>query len=114
MAIARAGLSMVNEAPYGSADRGDLSFWYETQPFLNAITIASGSGRAQRAVLLAEPETALKDLTDQGLRYVVVFRDDMKAPEFIVGIEELLDRHTTRVADDGNVAVWEIPRAVAD
>ena len=104
----QAGLRLVNEAPFGSSSQGG-SYWFETNALLNQAVLSAGSARAGQVLSLEDPERSLRDLRANELRYVVLFRDRLLGPELSAPAEAVLDAHLTRVADDGSVAVWEVP-----
>ena len=108
MGSMQAGLYLVNESPFGSSADG-AAYWFETNALLNEAALAAGSGRVGHVLSLEDPQRALRDLQVNGLRYVVLFRDRLAGPELAAPAEAALDAQLERVADDGSVAVWEIP-----
>ena len=105
----RAGLSLVNDPPYGAPRERAMPFWFESNALLNQAALISGSDRPNSYLPLGDPQAVLDELRAEGLRYVLLFREALPGPELVPGTEALLDAHLQRVADDGQVAVWEVP-----
>lgn len=108
MGSMQAGLSLVNESPFGSSAEGS-AYWFETNALLNEVALAAGSARVGQILSVEDPQRALRDLQANGLRYVVLFRERLAGPELAAPAEAALDARLERVADDGSVAVWEVP-----
>ncbi len=108
---AQAGMSLVNSPPFGMPGRLTNSFWFETNAFLNQLAWASGSDRPRRQLGSAGLDQDVAALRGTGLRYVMLYRDLLPGPELVPATEELLDSWLLRVADDGELAVWELPAA---
>jgi len=107
----QAGLSLVNESPFGMPEKALLPMWIESNRILNEIAFASGSDRARRRIQAGDRVHHLESLRDHGLRYVVVYRELLPGPDIISDTEQVLDTWFERRADDGKVAVWELPGA---
>jgi len=109
MAAVRADLHLVNQPSFGTPPRTKLPVWYDGNPFLNRLAHISGSRRAGRDLPYTNKvkSKTFAELNKYGLRYVVVFRDEMNK-EKLKATEVFLDKETKKVADDGIVAVWEI------
>ena len=107
MAAVRADLHLVNQPSFGTPPRTKLPVWYDGNPFLNRLAHISGSRRAGRELPYTDRAKSFAELKKYGLRYVVVFRDEMDR-EKLKATELFLDKETKKVADDGVVAVWEI------
>lgn len=103
------GLSLVNSPPFGLPRKLHLPFWMETNGILNDLAWASGSDRPNRRIHGGDKQRDLQDLHDQGLRYVVLYRDLLPGPELVAPTEAVLDRWFERKGDDGQVAVWALP-----
>ncbi len=108
VASMQAGLSLVNQPPFGSSRARDMPFWFEDNAFLNGVVAESGSDRINSFLTMDDPATELSELSAAGLRYIVLFRDLLAGPELVSPTEAFLDAHLSRMADDGSVAVWEI------
>jgi len=111
VATVQAGFLQVNGPSFGTMSRTRLSLWYEDNPFLNRLVRLSGSTRTNRdAPYDAKAlKTAMAELRKHKMRYVVMFRDEMKkARHRVKEAEAFLDQHLKKVKDDGVVAVWEV------
>lgn len=107
----QARLSLVNGAPHGIQAGGGgprtLMNWSETNGVLNRIVWLAGSRRPRHE--LGEPgPTDEAELAAAGLRYVVLYREHLRAPELVPPLEAWMDARYERVAGDDAVVVWEL------
>ncbi len=104
----QAGLPLLNSPPFGMPDTLKHPFWYETNALLNRLARASGSTRPQRNLGGGRLEADVEELLDTGLRYVLLYRDQLAGPLLAEDTEALLDAWCGRLADDGSVVVWDL------
>jgi len=111
LATMRAGLRLVNEAPYGLPGGRGTPLWYETNRFLYCASTAAGSDRPHQLHSCAQLEPDIAALSVAGLRYVVLFRDLLPGEGLAPPAERFLDRWLPRVAEDDVIVVWQIAPA---
>ncbi len=109
----QARMPLVNGAPHGieSGDAGGraLSNWAESNGTLNRIAWLAGSRRPRFA--LGEPGPADDaELQAAGLRYVILYRAFLRAPELAPPLEAWMDARYRRAASADDIIVWELPR----
>ncbi len=104
------GFSLANPPPFDSGDPTDLPQWVEDDPLLNRAAWTAGSDRAGVWLELdaATAERSRADLAAAGLRYLILDRARLADPLLATETEALLDRHLSRVADDGVFAAWSL------
>ena len=102
----QAGLRVVNSPPHGTtAGQGTLQAWVEANAMLNRIAWLAGSTRPRRP--LGEPSLDDElEVSLGGLRYVVLYRDLLRAPELLPPLDAWMDEHLDRVAESEDVTVW--------
>ena len=104
----QAGMSLVNGPPHGTvAGGGGQQAWAERNALLNRIAWLAGSNRPR--VPLGEPGPADRlEASGAGLRYVILYRDLLRAPELLRPLDAWMDENLVRIADQGGVTVWEL------
>ncbi len=101
-------LRAVNDAPHGLAHDRRTAYWTETNGFLNALAWASGSDRPRRFMGGTPDAPSLAVLSASGLRYIILFTDQMAGPELAAETADFLDAHLRRVGQDERVIIWEL------
>ncbi|MDG1480091.1 MAG: hypothetical protein P8R54_10905 [Myxococcota bacterium] len=101
-------LDVVNDAPHGLSSSRRTAYWVETNSFLNALAWASGSDRPRRFMGGTPDAGAIPALASAGLRYIVLFTQQMAGPELAEEAATFLDAHLRRVGADEQVIVWEL------
>ena len=109
VATVQAGLLQVNGPSFGTMARTRIPLWYEDNAVLNRLCQVSGSNRTARDMPHDDLGPAMAELKAKELRYVVIFRQEMrKVRHRVEPAEAFLNEHLKKVKDDGDVAVWEI------
>lgn len=101
-------LPIVNDAPHGLSNNRRTAYWAESNSFLNALAWASGSDRPRRFMGGTPDAAAIPALSSSGLRYIVLFTEQMAGPELAEEAAAFLDTHLRRVGEDEQVIVWEL------
>jgi hypothetical protein len=104
----QSGMALVNGPPHGTTAGGSgLPAWAESNALLNRMAWLAGSTRPRRP--LGEPGLADRVEADlAGLRYIVLYRDLLRAPELLPPLDAWMDENLVRIADQDGVTVWEI------
>jgi hypothetical protein len=89
-------------------------FWYEEDPFLNAVALEAGTARAKRPVSSADMGETLAGLHRAGLRSIVLYRERLAGPELVAPAEAFLDRWLERVVDTQEISAWAISEPGVD
>jgi hypothetical protein len=108
VAIAQAGLPVVNPAPHGIPSRRPLPPLVEDHALLNHLAILAGSDRARLWQGGPGGAAELAAVRALGLRYVLVFPEALEGgvdPEPLI---EALDARLPRVATGPTALAWEL------
>jgi len=107
MAALQANLSVVNDPPHGFLSQQEQPGWLEENAFLNAVAWSGGSDRPRHYFGGTPTEADVQRLRAEGLRYIVVFSDELPSA-ILDDVYGLLDAWLPRIAEDEIVIVWEI------
>lgn len=108
----RHGLSLVNPLSFGQLRRLKYPYWVETNGILNQLAWKSGSDTQKSLLGLGDPSVDIDNLRQEHLRYIVLYRTLLPEPGLVQETESLLDGLFVKAADDGDVAVWDVNKAI--
>jgi hypothetical protein len=104
----QAGLRLVNSPPHGTIAGGEQqAAWTESNALLNRVAWLSGSTRPRRPLGEPGPDD-LHEVEQAGLRYVVLYRDLLRAPELLPPLDAFMDARFSRIAEGDGVTVWTL------